>query len=134
MEDLKSAIEAAKIGESVAAIGFCWGGTLAYLAACEHSLTAAVSFYGPGVKEHLSKVPKCPLQFHFGKADAMISLQDITLIEAANRDHEVYLYEGAQHAFANSDRDSFHARHTTTALKRSNAFIRSHIEKSGHNT
>ena len=134
MEDLKSAIDTAKIGESTAAIGFCWGGTLAYLAACEHSLTAAVSFYGSGIKEHLSEAPKCPMQFHFGNADTMISQQDITAIAAANRDSEVYIYDGAQHAFANSHRGSFHARHAATALKRTNVFIQSHIRGSRGNT
>ena len=40
----------------VAVVGYCWGGTLAYLAACELPVSCAVSYYGGQIKDHLDEI------------------------------------------------------------------------------
>ena len=54
---------------SVAVVGFCWGGTVAHVAASELDFDAAVSYYGGGVAKMLDKQPRCPIMYHFGDQD-----------------------------------------------------------------
>ena len=56
----------------VAVVGYCWGGTLAYLAACELPVACAVSYYGGQIKDHLAKSPRRPVMYHFGEQDPYI--------------------------------------------------------------
>ena len=53
---------------TVAVIGFCWGGTLAWAAASEVPLAAAVCYYGGGIAEQLPKPPTCPTHAAFRRA------------------------------------------------------------------
>ena len=52
-----------------AVVGYCWGGTVAHVAASELELDAAVSYYGGGVAKMLDKKPRCPIMYHFGDQD-----------------------------------------------------------------
>ena len=54
---------------SVAVVGFCWGGGLAYKAACELEIDAAVVIYGTRLMQYADQTPNCPVQFNFGKFD-----------------------------------------------------------------
>ena len=45
----------------VAAIGYCWGGSLAWLAASELPVAAAVGYYGGQITQFLDRAPKCPV-------------------------------------------------------------------------
>ena len=55
MLDVGAAVaEAAKAGK-VGVVGFCWGGTIAYLAAARLPIAAAVSYYGGGTAIFLSE-------------------------------------------------------------------------------
>ncbi len=58
-------------------IGFCMGGTAAFLAACRiPGLSAAVAFYGGMIAKFADEKPKCPLQMHFGEKDEGIPIDD----------------------------------------------------------
>ena len=83
----------------VFALGFCYGGTTAWLAAsrCEN-LKAVSCFYGGDIAAYVAETPKVPTILHFGKTDAMIPPADVAAIEAAHPDLPVWLYE-AGHAF-----------------------------------
>ncbi len=83
----------------VFALGFCYGGTTAWLAAarCE-SLSAASCFYGGDIVQYKDEIPKAPTALHFGKTDNMIPLSDVEAIQTAHPDLPVWLYE-AGHAF-----------------------------------
>ena len=51
-------------------VGFCMGGTAAFLAACRiPGFSAAVSFYGGMIGKFADEKPKCPMQMHFGEKD-----------------------------------------------------------------
>ncbi|HTI67536.1 MAG TPA: dienelactone hydrolase family protein [Caulobacteraceae bacterium] len=107
--DVQAAIDA--LTGPVFALGFCWGGTAAWMAAarCE-GLTAAASFYGGAIAAHLDETPRCPVILHFGKHDELIPLSDIEAIKAAHPDVPVWLYP-AGHAFmapSDYDADSAH--------------------------
>lgn len=101
----------------VGAVGFCLGGTLAYLFATSARVDgagpdAAVSYYGSGVHDRLELAGDiaCPMLFHYGDDDPYISRAQIAAVEAAvaNRpDIAVHRY-AAGHAFSNFDAPSFY--------------------------
>lgn len=80
-------------------MGFCFGGTAAWLAACRcEGLAAASCFYGGAIFQHLDETPRCPTSLHFGKHDKLIPPSEVATIEAAHPDLPVWLYD-AGHAF-----------------------------------
>jgi carboxymethylenebutenolidase len=87
-------------------IGFCFGGTFAYLAAVNLDPDVAVSFYGSGVADAIGEAGRvtCPLQFHFGDSDPFIPNEQVEIIRAAVAslpNVELHVYEGGGHAFDN---------------------------------
>ena len=111
----------------VAVIGFCWGGTLAWAAASELPLGAAVCYYGSGIAGLLPKVPACPTMWHSGEQDKSIPPSDVERVRAAFPQGSYHLY-AAGHAFANDDRpDHYDAEATALARSRTNAFLAQHI-------
>ena len=94
---VQAAIDALK--GPVFAIGFCFGGTAAWLAACRcEGLTAASCFYGGDVVRFKDETPKIPTILHFGRADTLIPLSDVETISTSHPDLPVWLYD-AGHAF-----------------------------------
>ena len=83
----------------VFAMGFCYGGTTAWLAAarCE-GLSGVSAFYGGDIIQYADETPKTPTALHFGKTDPMIPMTDVETIRAAHPDLPVWLYD-AGHAF-----------------------------------
>lgn len=96
---VQAAIDALVAKGPVFALGFCFGGTTAWLAAsrCE-GLKAASCFYGGDIAGYVDEAPKVPTILHFGKTDAMIPMADVETITAAHPDLPVWLYD-AGHAF-----------------------------------
>ncbi|HEY1559599.1 MAG TPA: dienelactone hydrolase family protein [Caulobacteraceae bacterium] len=87
----------------VFAVGYCWGGTAAWMAACRVDGVAAAScYYGRRIPEFAGETPKCPVIAHFGRRDASIPEAVVTAIAEANPEIPVFIYD-AGHGF-NSDR------------------------------
>jgi carboxymethylenebutenolidase len=104
--DLAACIAA--LAPPVFAVGYCWGGTAAWLAACRcEGLAAASSYYGRRIPELSNETPRCPIILHFGRTDASIPLEVVEAIGAAHPDIPVHLYD-AGHGF-NSDRRADYA-------------------------
>jgi carboxymethylenebutenolidase len=83
----------------VFAMGFCYGGTTAWLAACRcEGLTAVSAFYGGDLVAYRDETPKVPTILHFGKTDGMIPLADVDAIRDTHPEMPIYLYD-AGHAF-----------------------------------
>lgn len=83
----------------VFAMGFCFGGTTAWLAACRcEGLGAVSAFYGGDIVAYRDETPKVPTILHFGKTDGMIPMNDVDAIRDAHPDLPIYLYD-AGHAF-----------------------------------
>ena len=99
--DLQAAIDT--LARPVFAVGYCWGGTAAWLAACRcTSLSAASSFYGRRIPELLSETPRVPIILHFGRSDTSIPPATVEAIAAAHPELPIHLYD-AGHGFV-SDR------------------------------
>jgi carboxymethylenebutenolidase len=126
--DLAASLNVVKHAGRVAAIGYCWGGTLAYLAACELPVVCAVSYYGGQIKNHLDKSPKRPVLYHFGEKDPYIPSTDIEQIRVADPGGEFHLYP-ADHGFNCDERASYEAASARLARERTLAFLDAHMEK-----
>jgi len=129
MLDLTACINVVRHAGRVAAIGYCWGGTLAYLAACELPVACAVSYYGGQIaKEHLGKAPRRPVMYHFGEKDPHIPLADIEKIRAVDTTGIFHLYP-ADHGFNCEERTEYDPPSAELALDRTLAFLVAHLEK-----
>jgi carboxymethylenebutenolidase len=103
--DLRAAIDA--LAPPVFVVGYCWGGTAAWLAACRcEGLAGASSFYGRRIPELLSETPRVPIILHFGRADPTIPSETVEAIAAAYPDIPIHRYE-AGHGFASDRRADF---------------------------
>ncbi|MDX9997666.1 MAG: dienelactone hydrolase family protein [Phenylobacterium sp.] len=105
--DLQAAISALK--PPVFAVGYCWGGSAAWLAACRcEGLAAASCFYGRRISELVDETPRCPTVLHFGKTDASIPMEKVDEIRDKHPDLPIYLYD-AGHGFVSDRRSDYHA-------------------------
>jgi carboxymethylenebutenolidase len=123
LADLQAAVTEARSAGSAAVVGFCWGGTVAHVAASELTLDAAISYYGGGVAKMLDKKPRCPILYHFGDHDASIPLPDIEKIRRANPSSPLFVYPGAGHGFNCDERGSYSANDAKVAFERSLDFL-----------
>ena len=99
--DVLDAVQAAidALAPPVFALGFCFGGTTAWLAAARcHGLAAVASFYGGQIVDYLAEAPQVPTILHLGKRDDLIPPADVEAIREAHPDLPVFMYEAA-HAF-----------------------------------
>jgi carboxymethylenebutenolidase len=85
-------------GARVGVVGFCWGGTVAYLANTRLGLPA-VSYYGARNVPYLDEALRAPMMFHFGGRDASIEPADVELHRVKHPDAAVHVYPAAGHAF-----------------------------------
>ncbi len=114
-------------------VGFCWGGAMSNnLAVNVTSLKAAIAFYGrqPAAAD-VAKI-KAAVQLHYGEMDEGVNKGIAAYEEAlkANKiTYELYMYEGAQHAFHN---DTAPTRYNESAAKlawqRTIDFFKKHLD------
>ena len=131
MKDLQAAIDDAKKSGPTAIIGYCLGGSLAFLAAAKLSgLSAAIGYYGGQIAKNADEKPKVPTQLHFGEKDASIPMSDVELIkQKRGGDCEIYVYPGAQHGFNCDERGSYDEASAKLAWQRSFAFLQKNLKK-----
>jgi carboxymethylenebutenolidase len=129
LRDTQAAIDELKKDGPVAIMGFCMGGTVSFLAACEgKGLSAAVCYYGGHIIKMVDKKPKIPTQMHFGETDAGIPMTDVEIIKAKHPECEIYVYPGAGHGFHCDERGSFHDPSAKLAWQRSMDFLKKHVK------
>jgi len=128
LSDIGAAIEFAcsSTGKKIGVIGYCYGGTLAWLAATRLHPAAAVGYYGGQIAKHLDEEPAVPVMLHFGKQDNHIPAADVEKIQAAHPEVEVYWYD-AGHGFNCDARASYNAEAAKEARQRSLDFLKKHL-------
>ena len=104
----------------VGVIGFCLGGTMAYLASARTDADAAAGYYGTRIHHFLDDAQKIrrPLVLHFGERDHTTSPEVLSRILPAVRGNshvQSHVYGNAVHAFANHARPN-HYNAAATAL------------------
>lgn len=127
--DIKAAA-AAHGKRRVGIVGYCYGGTVAWYGATRtHRFSAASCWYGGGIAAARNEKPHCPVQMHFGEADASIPMSDIELIRQAQSGAEIFTYPKAQHGFGCDDRASYSREDAVLAKDRTVAFFAKHLGK-----
>jgi carboxymethylenebutenolidase len=125
--DIAAAIEAAKSGGKVGVVGYCLGGTFAWLAAAQlEGLSAAVGYYGGGIVALKDLKPRVPTMLHFGEKDEHIPVAGVRQVAAAHPDAPIYFYP-AGHAFNRDVGASYHAPSAALARSRTLAFFAEHL-------
>jgi carboxymethylenebutenolidase len=119
-------------GKGTAVTGYCYGGLLTWLSATRAvklgiDPACAVGFYAGGIGKVAEENPTCPVQLHFGAEDDHIGSDQVDAVKNAHPEVEVYLYEGAGHAFANAARSSYVADAAKLADERALEFLKTHI-------
>lgn len=129
------------------AVGFCGGARQALIfSALSKELAAVVGFYGPPVLGPNYQAPKgafkldimnvldqikVPVQCHYGAADPIIPLADVKRLErdllAQGTPTEVFVYEGAAHAFYDYTRPRFNPEAAKLARGRMMQFFKKHL-------
>lgn len=126
--DIQAGIDEVKSVGPVGVIGFCLGGSAAFLAATRlDGIKAAVAFYGGQIVKYADEKPKCPVQMHFGETDASIPMTDVEIVKQKRPDCEIYVYP-AGHGFYCDERASFHDDSAKLAWQRTTAFLDKHMK------
>ena len=108
LADTVAAMEfaASDSGKKVAVVGYCFGGTIAWLTAARHHPAAAVSYYGGRIANYAEEKLNAPVMLHFGRRDAHIPAEEVERIHAAHPEVEIYWYD-AGHGFNCDARGSY---------------------------
>ncbi len=126
--DLEAARDAVAHAGKVAILGFCFGGSLAWLAACRSDFTCAVSYYGGEMTRYLDEDGHCPVECHVGALDTALSPEKIALFSARYPEIPFHIYPGAVHGFDNEKRGPRHHPEATRAARaRALDFLDAHI-------
>ncbi|HXP07232.1 MAG TPA: dienelactone hydrolase family protein, partial [Acidobacteriaceae bacterium] len=128
VKDVDAALQyaARETGKPAAVVGYCYGGTLAWLAATRLSPAAAVGYYGGQIGRFAQETPKVPLLLHFGKQDQHIPQADVAKIQAAHPQVEIE-WHNAGHAFNNDTRASYNEEASKEALASTLKFLNNHL-------
>jgi carboxymethylenebutenolidase len=126
--DIEAARQSVAGAGRTAIIGYCFGGTLAYLAACKLDFACAVSYYGGGISRLTDRMqPQVPVMYHFGADDAFIPATAIDQIKTADQAGIFHVYTGAGHGFCCDDRDGYEREAAAISETRSLAFLGEHL-------
>ena len=131
LKDISAALAIVKHAGRVGTVGYCWGGKMSYLAACELPIACAVSYYGGGITQVLDKKPKCAVMYHFGERDKHITQEDVAKIKASHPEGQFFLYP-ADHGFNCDQRGSYDAPSAALARKRTLEFFGQYLAGDKH--
>jgi carboxymethylenebutenolidase len=121
--DIQAGMDEVKAVGPVGVIGFCMGGSIAFLSATRLAgLSVAVGFYGGAIAKHADETPKCPVQLHFGETDASIPMSDVEIVRQKRKDCEIYTYP-AGHGFFCDERASYSPDNAKLAWQRTLEFL-----------
>ena len=110
----------------VGVVGYCLGGSYAWLSATRLQPDAAVGYYGSKVVAHLNETPRVPVLLHFGDKDRGIPLTDVEKIKTAHPALPVHIYD-AGHGFNRDGSTAYSAPAASLALQRTLEFLRRHL-------
>lgn len=128
-------LETEKAAPSMGVIGWCFGGawSLNTALAVPEKIDATVIYYGnlntdPAALDRLDM----PILGIFGAEDQGIPVASVnrfeTVLDSLGKDADIHIYEGANHAFANSSGGNYHAEAAADAWEKTVAFLNQHLK------
>ena len=126
--DIGAAIDfaAREADKKVGVIGYCFGGTLAWLAAARLQPAAAVGYYGGRIGNYAAEKLSAPVMLHFGRQDTHIPAEEVEKVHQAHPEVEIHWYD-AGHGFNCNPRASYNAAAAKEARQRSLDFLKKHL-------
>lgn len=128
MLDIQATIDAAATAGKIAALGYCWGGSLAYIAAARlNGLACAIGYYGAQIAAHVNETPRVPVMLHYAETDEYLPQSDIEKVRDAHPSIVIYQYPGTEHGFNCDDRRFYEPKSAALARERTLAFLAQHV-------
>ncbi|MCS5683532.1 MAG: dienelactone hydrolase family protein [Actinomycetota bacterium] len=129
MIDVEAACDEVSAAGKIGIVGYCWGGSICYVAAARLSnkISAASGYYGGQIMPHIDEQPTAPLVLHFGAEDAGIPLENVRTIDERWPEIDVHIYDGAGHGFNCDARGSYEATSAALALERTLTHFAQHL-------
>ena len=92
LKDTAAALDYAhtKSGKKTGVVGYCFGGTIAWLSATRLKVDAAVGYYAGRIGNFSAETPSAPVMLHFGKLDKHIPKEDIDRLQAAHPEVPIF--------------------------------------------
>jgi carboxymethylenebutenolidase len=132
--DIAAAYEVARsTGKGIGVLGFCFGGLMSWLTATRGETlkmqpSCCVGYYPGGIGKYAKEEPSCPVLLHFGGADTHIGHDQIDAVRSAHPEVEIYVYDGAGHAFnRDADPKTYHPDSAKLARERTLKFLKTHV-------
>lgn len=128
LADVAAAVEFARSTsrKKAGVVGYCFGGTIAWLAATRGHADAAVGYYGGRIASYAGETPVVPVMLHFGRQDTHIPVEAVAKVQDAHPEVEVYWYD-AGHAFNRDVGASYRPQAAKEARERSLSFLKRHL-------
>jgi len=123
---VRAAMEEVEAEGFVGVVGYCWGGTIAYLT-CARLGLPAVSYYGGGTVPYLNEKPSSALMLHFGANDPLITSEDVAKHREALPEAEFHVWP-AGHGFNCDQRADFNPSVAADAMDLTVKFFDTHLE------
>ena len=128
VQDVDAAIQELKKrgARKVAVTGYCWGGTIAWLAATRLKPDAVSAYYGGGIHGTKNEKATVPTQMHFGDKDMHIPMAHVNELRKLHPDVEIFDYP-ADHGFHCDERGSWDATASKQAMARTLELFAKHV-------
>ena len=127
LKDVTAALKAIASAGKIGIVGYCWGGTVAWVSAAKlDGLACSAPYYGGGILANKDLKPRCPVMLHFGETDHAIPIGDVRAWLAARPELAAHIY-GAGHGFNCDQRGSYHAESAKLARERTLEFFRKQL-------
>jgi carboxymethylenebutenolidase len=129
LADIQATVDRLKGAGKVGMVGYCWGGSMAWLGAAHvNGLAATVGYYGGMIAKNLDAKPRVPVMLHFGETDTGIPMSDVEKVKAAADPAKVQIFTyPAGHAFNRDGNKAFNAHCAMLARERTLKFLAQHI-------
>jgi len=116
----------------VGVMGFCLGGKFTYLSSVRHKISAAVSYYGVQIDEHLDEAENlnCPIVMHFAENDPHVPADTVAAVKTRMGDWnnvDVHIYPGTEHGFNRFGYEPYNETQAAIARDRTIAHFRKHL-------
>lgn len=125
--DLDAVLKALRPEGRVGVVGYCVGGSAAWLAACRLKIDAASCYYPSDLRTQYREQPKCPIIMHFADKDRFVPQDVVAAFHQTHPDVPAFLYQG-DHGFNCSDRvHNYNAEIARLAFERTIALFTKHL-------
>jgi carboxymethylenebutenolidase len=128
LRDLQATANELANSGKVGVVGYCYGGTMAWVAAAKlDAIACAASYYGGGLSRQLNLAPRVPIILHFGEQDGGIPMSEVDKVRQTFPALPVFVYAQAGHGFNCNLRESYHVESAQLARSRTLELFAEHI-------